>query len=88
VSDAYAHLADIAQLVSSSSLSVLVKGACDGFAISSRCDGEVQDYLYGPKEFVSTALALAHCVVKALNQPWYTSSHAVVFHDCFVSSRA
>ena len=71
VSDAYAHLVDIARVVGSSSLSSLVKGSFDGFAITSHVDREAREYIYGPKELVSTALALAHCVIKGLQQPWY-----------------
>lgn len=68
--DAYAHLVDLARAAGCMSLASMVRGACDGFTIASRSEDDAQDYVYGPKEIVTTALALAQCVVRSLHQPW------------------
>jgi hypothetical protein len=66
--DAYDHLVAMARVVSCCSFSSMVKGACDGFVIKS-CSSSLE-YIYGPKELLSTAMALAHSIVTGLHQPW------------------
>jgi len=59
----------------------MVQGAVEGFVVSHTASGNDasaaaaadEEYVYGPKELVATAFALARFVISALNQPWFNT---------------